>query len=267
MKLLNVYCLVLLFGYINSVKAAQDVGFINQRNQYNLLLIVLAQGTMAIESYSIDLQEHSVINRNQCTPIYSLNLSDCNDTYKILFCNPATGGSILVGSTNDLLCDYCLNWMPMVGIEIDKIKHLTYMPVTVEHKNLKVLIPREIDSVQLIIQSDVEVQNGCALVLPAQTVVKMKKSTDLMSLSEALKVGIAVPKDHASFLSADPVDQELELDQILDAMAKDGTIAIQPVSPYKVWLQFIGSALFVKCFALYSKLQAMWKYLKYGRCS
>lgn len=59
-------------------------------------------------------------------------------------------------------------------------------------------------------------------------------------------------------------DQELEFDQILDQMAKDGTIAIKPVSTGQVWLRSIGSALFVKYIALRVMLQSWWKYLRYG---
>lgn len=62
-------------------------------------------------------------------------------------------------------------------------------------------------------------------------------------------------------------DQELEMDDILDQMDRDGTIVVKPVTPAKIWLRSIGSAIFVKYVALRMLLQSWWKYIWSGNTS
>ena len=235
---------------------------------YDLVLIILQHGIVSIESYDLHNQLSMILNRNLGRHIYSLNLADSKESYGILVCDSSTHGSIIVRSHNELLCDYCLNWGAMLGIDVDLMNDSVQLPVQLDNNNIVISKSITNKTFHFVIQSDAPVQHVCAMFIPTQTVRAMHTINYTMSLADACRLGIVLPKNHtASFLCQTSVDQELEFDRILDDMTKDGTIAIKPVSPFTIWLQSIGSVFLVKYISLRARLGAWWNYFRHGHKS
>jgi hypothetical protein len=202
----------------------------------------------------------SALKRNQASHIYSLDLTDCNGSYETLLCDDSTGGKITVRSCNDLVCDYCFDWQSMTGVTLDQSDDVSYISACIDHNIIRITIPFSDISFNLSIESDSFVQHACALIIPTDKINNMQKIDPVMHFSDACRLGIVIPKNKITEFENNQFDEEIELDQILDQMTKDGTIAIKPVSTGTIWLKSIGSALFMKYLALRTMLQSWWNY-------
>lgn len=266
MKLLKVLWPITIALCICNTQGSGKAGDVENYTEYELVLVFLEHGFVNIESYPITHDMPYVLQRDRTTRIYSLNLTDTKGIYGTLLCNDSTKGAIVVRAHNDLLCDYCLNWGAMLGVQIDCAHDVIVIPVECENKNIKISVPVRQKFLTIVIQSSTEFQQICALMMPSNIVKSMHKTRFAMSLADACRLAIVVPTNRAKQFANQPsFAQELEFDRILDEMTKDGTISIKPVSPCKIWLKSIGSAFFVKYIALRAKLQAWWNYFRFGR--
>jgi uncharacterized ubiquitin-like protein YukD len=114
-------------------------------------------------------------------------------------------------------------------------------------KNIDVEIPLEIP-----------VKSVVAFVVPAGLIENMSIDDNMMSFAKCCRLGIIVAKGRNDILQNSSIDQEIEFENIIDAMLQDGTIKVRPVSPFMAVLRTIGSTLFVRYLALKNALVSWW---------
>jgi hypothetical protein len=74
---------------------------------YRLLLVLLEQGHIRVAQYPLWAEN------SEMQYLFTLDLSDKNNSYTALQCNQDTKQVVIVRSDNDIMCDYCLNWGAM----------------------------------------------------------------------------------------------------------------------------------------------------------
>jgi hypothetical protein len=195
--------------------------------------------------------------------LFTLDLADKNNGYTTLVCNQETNGGVVVRSDNGIMCDYCLNWGTMVGVDLgqrdaavqisarivadEQARQKIVVGGTAYNKNITTEIPLETDT-----------QSVVAFVVPAEQIEKMSVNANVMPFSQCCRLGIIVAKSRNEVVQNSAIDQEIEFDNMLDAMLQDGTIKVHPVSPFMAALRTFGSTIFVKYLTLKKAIASWW---------
>lgn len=230
----------------------------NTECTYNVLLILLEQGRVKITSY-VPGGDNS-----ESKMLFSLDLSDNGESYTNLVCNKDTNGVVLIRSKNELMCDYCLNWGAMLGIDLVQSQMAYSIPVKlcVDELGAKnIIVAADIDNtvINFSLTVDRSVSSAAALVVPVPMLRGAVANYEVMSFAQACCKGIIIAKERNDILQDPSVAQEIEFDRIIDAMMQDGTIKVRPVSPFMAYLRTIGSTLFVKYLAAKNVVGSWWK--------
>ena len=234
------------------------------QQSYDLLVVILEKGNVRIERYPM----WSEFRNKQI--IFSLDLSDNNEIYDSIVCNNNTDGIIVVKSSNEAICNYCLNWGAMVGVDFKQSQVAAFVPVTITSdergtKSLEVFGIIENKSFDFELPITQSVTDVCAFVVPTELVKEMNISQEIISFSEACRLGIVTAKGRNNRITEPCDDREIELDRIIDSMVQDGTIKVKPVSPFMAHLRTIGSTIFVQYLAAKKSLRTWWKSLWVSR--
>jgi hypothetical protein len=232
--------------------------------QFNsLLLVLLEQGNIRVAQYPL------CVENSKLQSLFTLDLSDKNNSYTALQCNQDTKRVVIIRSDNDIMCDYCLNWGAMVGVELTQHDATLQVPVSIvndEQNKQKLIIAGMYDGKNIDIEIPLEIpaKSVVAFVVPAVLIESMSIDDNMMSFAQCCRLGIIVAKARNDILQNSSIDQEIEFENIIDAMLQDGTIKIRPVSPFMAALRTIGSTLFVKYLALKNVIVSWWS-KEYGR--
>ena len=223
----------------------------------SLLLVLLEQGNVRVAQYPL-LDEGSELKS-----LFTLDLADKNNSYSVLLCNPDTNGVVIVRSDNDVMCDYCLNWGAMLGVDLTQPHAVAHIPVTVvdqEHGGQKLVVAGTLreSNINIEIPLASQVKSAVALAVPTELIEKMSIDESTMPFSQCCRLGIIMAKGRNEVVQSPVMDQEIEFDSMLDSMLKDGTIKVKEVSPFMAALRNVGSTIFVKCLAAKQALDAWW---------
>lgn len=228
-----------------------------QESSYDLILVVLEQGHVRLERHPLWHELRGDQN------IFTLNLSDSHDIYTTILCNSDTNGLIVIRSNNDAMYDYCLNWGAMVGFDVPQSYVTAFVPVIIKNdaqERSRLMISGMIENKKfdLEISTQLPVKSACAVVLPTALVQTMITAPEIMSLSEACRLGVVVTKGRNDLIADSSCEREIEFDRILDSMIQDGTIRVKPVSPFMAKLRTIGSTIFIKYLAVKNVIRSWW---------
>ena len=256
MKNAVVRALVALSFLMGFVLHSESVDIqVAQECTYDAVVVMLGQGHVFIKRYPI---EHEYRENNK---IFSLDLSDNNELYTSVLCDNTTKGLIVVRSDNDAMCDYCLNWGALVGVDLAQSQIAAYVPVFIntDEQRLKISGVIENKIVDLEIAMTQPVKSACAFIVPTELVDMMKINQELMSFTEGCRLGVIVAQKRNESRVDDSQERELEFDRILNSMMQDGTIQIKQVSPFMAKLRTIGSTIFVHYLAVKNVIRSWWK--------
>ena len=233
---------------------------VTPQHSYEVLLVVLEQGYIKIERYPMEAE--------RCSKqiIFSLDLSDNNEVYNTILCNSQTNGFILIRSNNEAMCDYCLNWGAMVGVDDVDTQVAAFVPATIKTneqggKSLVMSGMVEGKNFDLEVAIEQPVKDACALVVPTELVEKMTPSSQMMSFAEGCRLGIVVARKRNESIVDSSLEREIEFERIINAMVQDGTIKVKPVSPFMAKLRTVGSTLFVHYLAVKKFMRSWWNSL------
>ncbi|HML19963.1 MAG TPA: hypothetical protein PKD74_05290 [Candidatus Dependentiae bacterium] len=226
-------------------------------NAYDIVLVTLSQGKVSITRYA------TAETLKKCEHIFSVDLADTNELYDTLTCSQENRHCIVVHSEREAIGDYILNWATMVGIDGTYIMNAVPLNVTLtrqDEDSTLIKINRDsdylADNLELIV--DQPVKSACAFALPCTLLDSMCAAQETMSFADGCKFGVIVAHAHNECVDNVTDDLEIEFEQIIDSMLKDGTIKIKEVGPVMARLRTIGSVIFVKCIVAKQALCSWW---------
>lgn len=231
-------------------------GIVDDSQTYNLLFVLLEQGQVKVAQYPLSSDTHEL------QPLFTLDLSDKNNNYVALSCNQ--DGAIMVRSNNEIMCDYCLNWGAMAGVDLAPANAAVQVPVKIDKKEnglQSLVVTGTNGDTYGVIEIPLEsyVQSVVAFVVPTVLIEKMSIDNKRMSFSQCCRLGVIVAKGRNDALQGSSIDQEIEFENIIDAMLQDGTIKVKPVSPFMAALRTIGSTIFVKYLLIKRVIVSWWQ--------
>ncbi len=182
----------------------------------------------------------------------TIRISDRGSSYDLLICDASTYGIIVIRSHNKELCDYCLHWGSMVGVDMSQYALQNTMKTSCGQNQhgvytLSITIP-ETGSIR---QYELPKGNACMAVLawsiPATIATKIATADKPIALVDACRLGIIMTKKQEDAISLpNAEDSEAEFDDMLNNMFKDGTIALKEPSPWMTALKTVGTKLFMQ---------------------
>lgn len=226
---------------------------------YDAIVAILENGHIRLEKHSLSF-EGSFSHGNI---IFRLNLSDLHESYTTILCNKDTNGLIVTRSKNETICDYCLNWGAMVGLDITQSQISAFIPAIIqtdEQGNNILLLSGTVDQnkFDLKIITGPQTKSACAIVLPTELTNCIATHQEVMPFTDGCRLGIVIAKGRNEQIEDSAIEREIEFDRIIDSMVQDGTIRVKPVSPFMAQLRTIGSTIFVKYLAIKKIIRSWW---------
>jgi len=228
-----------------------------QNTPYDIVLITLSRGRVSIIRY---FTQEAL---QKCEHIFSVDLADTNELYDSLTCSQENHNCIIVHSEREALGDYILNWATMVGIDGTHCMNVVPLKVTMATQDIGTTLIK-INSDARILTDDLElvidepIKSICAFALPCVLLDSMCVAQETMSFTDGCRLGIIIARTHNECIDDNTDDLEIEFEQIIDSMLKDGTIKIKEVGPVMARLRTIGSVIFVKCIVAKQALCSWW---------
>ena len=217
------------------------------------LIFVLAQGKLTVSCLNFDVPDKLIDTRK----IVEFDLLDSSQAYDKLICDSSSNGLLVVKSSNGMMCDYYFNWGAFFGTDLSSYAQIFPVKMIMRQENQgwqitsadPVIYDQE-KSLTVSLGYDHAPRAAVAFLVPEEIANQMSCSPSNLTFVEGCKLGIIVTKHHEELITVPAQDQEIEFEQILDAMVKDGTISIKPVSPFMATLKSVGSSIFMKYLAL-----------------
>lgn len=265
MKFLSVFSIFILscslISYASNASAVKS----SESQAYSLFLATLENGVVHIELHNLPLGPLRTLRDCYAgEPIFSLDLGDHEGVYNAMSCDQSTEGNIVIRSHNEAMYDYCLNWGPMLGIDMHASQGVVFLDVAIEKQEqnccyLAISGPVDNNDVNFRMYVDKEITAAIACAVPCGYETLLKINTECMSLTDACRLGvIATISRHQPVDSNCDLECELEFDRIIDSMMQDGTIKIKQDTPFMIQLKSVGSSLFMQYLAIKSYMRIVW---------
>lgn len=265
MKILRFISIIVLCTSITAYSSNDPDSNNSCQQSFSFVLAMLEKGVVQVKLYTMPLGIiKSLRDGYEGELLFSLDLGDNGQIYTLMSCDQSTEGNIIIRSENETMYDYCLNWGPMLGVDLSSQDRISYVNVAVEKLEqgcCYLVIEGQIgDSpINIRIFVDKDVTSACACTISDENALHINHNEQCMSLTDACRLGVV-----ATISRHQPLDvncdliSELEFDRIIDSMMQDGTIKIKEDTPWMFRLKSFGSALLVKYLAVKNYIARIW---------
>jgi hypothetical protein len=216
---------------------------------YDIVLVTLSRGKVAV------IRCLTAETPKKTEHIFSVDLADTQELYDTVTCSKDHRNCIVVRSGRKVICDYIINWATMVGIDGAYIASAIPLDATLMEQgpnSTLIKINGTSDHVigNLELMVDQPIKSICVFALPRTLLDTMYVTQKTMSFADGCKLGIITTQIQHECICEKADLLEIEFEQMIDSMLKDGTIKINRVGPIMAFLRNIGSIIFMKYIAV-----------------